>query len=460
MFERDSRLLASALVAGVTLLVVSGDLAAQEQEGECQMEGTEATRQAEQMIDEATNLDTVSPDQARSGYERALTRVQLALKQNEQDAAAFWLAGRAHIGLGNLARADSMFNRFIELAPGCTGLTNAARQNAWVEAYNTGIRAYQAGDDTTALERFEAANVIREDARSLNNAALLQQQRGNLERAESLYRRSLEVAEDPEQRRAAAINLAELLRQDGRAEASMSLYADYLERHPEDVTATINYAVALRELASTDSTRTSLADSANALFQRLLEREDLSFTQWFNTGIGLMRSQAFEGAKVAFQKARDLQPYDKPTMQNLVEIHRVTGSAGQAVTLADTLVSWYPYQKDLYRTYIQALDQQGRTQRVQQLVRQFDDMPLEFSQLDMVREGQNSYVVRGQVSPGSRAGQTVTVPFEFLGPDGSVVASEVVTIEVPAQGSANFELVLESQQAVAGFRHGRIQGGS
>lgn len=463
MFERASRALIAVLLASGAVVVASGGLAAQEEgqsDQECQMEGTEATRQAEQMIDQGMELDSVAPEEARAQYQQALTRVQLALKQDETDAAAYWLAGRAHVGLGDLARADSMFNRFIELAPGCANLTSAARQNAWVDAYNAGIRAYQAGNDSTALDRFEAANVIADDARSLNNAALLRQQRGELDRAETLYRRSLEIARDTAQLRAASINLAELLRQQGQVDAALSLYADYLESHPDDVRANINYASALREVASSDSGRAALADSATAVFDRLLQRSDLSFTEWFNVGIGLMRSQTFEGARLAFQKARELRPYDKPTMQNLVEVNRVTGNVARAASLADTLVSWYPYQKDLYRTYIQALDQQGRTQRVQQLLPQIDNLPLEFSQLDMVQESQSRYVVRGQVAPGARAGQTVTVPFEFLGPDGSVVASKEATIQVPTQGSTTFQLALESQEAVAGFRHGQIQGGS
>lgn len=461
MFERIPSVLRALLFAGVSLAVTSGGLVGQEQQ--CQMEGTEATRQAEEMIDQAIELDTVAPDQARSRYDQALTRVRLALAQNEEDAAAFWLAGRAHIGLGNLAMADSMFNRFIALSPGCTNLTEAARQNAWVDAYNAGIRAYQAGNDSTALDRFASANVILEDPRSLNNAALLLQQRGEAGRAESLYRRSLEVASDStatEQVRAAYINLAELLRQQGQVDESLDIYSDYLQRNPDDVTANINYAVTLREVASSDSSRASLADSAGAVFDQLLQRSDLSFSQWFNVGVGLMRSQAIEGAKVAFERARELQPYDKPTMQNLVEIHRVSGSVGEAAALADTLVEWYPYQKGLYRTLIQALDQQGQTGRVQQLLPQIENLPLEFSQLDMIRESESRYVVRGQVNPGTRAGQTVTVPFEFLGPDGSVVATREASIQVPAQGSTTFEVALESQQPVAGFRHGQVQGGS
>lgn len=460
MFERISRVVGIALFAGVLTAGTSAALTAQEGGQECELQGTEATRQAEGLIDQASELDTVAPEQARSRYEQALTRVRLALKQNEEDPVAFWLAGRAHIGLGDFVAADSMLSRFTTMKPGCANLVDAARQNAWVSAYNAGIRAYQAGDDSTALEQFERANVIREDARALNNAALLQQQRQNFERSEALYRRSLEAAEEAEQLRAAAINLAELLRSQDRLDEALGIYEEYLEQNPSDVQANINYALALRTAASEDGARAGLADSAEAVFQKLLSRDDLAFTEWFNVGLGLMRSQTYEGAKLAFQKARQMQPYDKPTMQNLVEIHRVTGTLGEAASLADTLVSWYPYQKDLYRSYIQVLDQQGRTQRVQQLLPQIQNLPLSFSQLDMIPQGENGYVVRGQVTPGTRAGQTVTVPFEFLDASGNVVATREASIEVPSEGSTTFQLALEAEQPLAGFRHGSVQGGS
>lgn len=457
MFGRVVRVSSAAVAALLMLVGASGGLSGQEG---CQLSGTEATRQAENLIDQAANLDTVAPEQARSRYEQALTRVRLALKQNEEDPVAYWLAGRAQIGLENYVEADSMLNRFSQMKPGCANLVSAARQNAWIQAYNAGIRAYQGGQDSLALEEFEKANVISEDARALNNAALLHQQRQNFERAESLYHRSLEVAQDTQQLRAASINLAELVRSQGRLDESLDIYTSYLEQNPDDVRANINYAVALRRVAENDSAQASLADSADVVFERLLERDDLTFTEWFNVGLGLMRSQSYEGAKLAFQKARELQPFDKASMQNLVEIHRATGTVSEAATLADTLVNWYPYEKGLYRSYIQVLDKQGRTQQVQQLLPRIQNLPLNFSQLDMVRQGENSYVVRGQVAPGSRAGQTVTVPFEFLGANGDVVATKEATIEVPAEGSSTFQFALESEQTVAGFRHGRIQGGS
>lgn len=446
----------AALLAVVGLFVSTDGLAAQD----CTLRGTEATRQAEQLIDETVQADSMPEQEAQSNYRQALTRIRLALKQNDEDAAAYWLAGRAHMGLGDYTAADSMLTRFTTLAPGCQEMANQARQSAWAEEFNAGIQAYQSGDQSTALEHFSSANVMKKDARSLNNAALLHQRAGDLEQAVELYQQSRKVATDPEQLQAATVNLAEVLASQGRIDQAMDIYSTYLSEHPGDVTATINYAVAVRRAAAADSGSTALADSAQRIFDQLLQRDDLSFSEWYNVGLGLIQSQSYEGAKVALEKAREILPYDKRTMESLVDVLRLTRNPGQAASIADTLVAWYPYQKDLYRAYIQTLDQQGRTQRVQQLLPQIQNLPVNFTQLDMTRQGASRYVIQGQVEPGTVGGQAVRIPFEFLNPAGEVVATKEVRIQVPAEGSASFQFVLESDARIVGFRHGEMAGGA
>lgn len=464
MSDRKIRAGGILLVVGALVAMVPTALQAQEEGGEgeqagqeeveCPLEGKEITRQARDLLVEAGKADSVSPEEAPGKYRQALTRIRLALKQDSADATAHLLAGRAHIGLEQFAEADSMLTRFTELMPeeGCRTLATRERRAAWANSYNTGIRAYQSGEDSTALTAFERANVIHEDPRSLNNAALLNQRIGNAERAEELYRRSMEIAEQQESLRGAAINLAELLRNRGDVEDALSIYEDYLELHPEDVTATINYAVSLR---SSDH-----PDSARAVFERLLDRDDLGFRQWFNVGLGLMESTSYEGAIRAFRQARESRPYDKSSMENLVQANLGSQNFARAATLADSLVDWYPYQKGLYQSLIQALDRQGRTDAVQRILPQIQSMPLEFPRLNMIQEGEG-YVIRGELRGGTAAGQEVTLPFEFLDEEGEVVATREATVTLPAQGeSQGFQLSLETDESVVGFRYGEVGGGS
>lgn len=443
------------LSLAVMLFLAGPSLLASQEAPDCPMEGKAISMQVEELIDQAAELDSVAPEQANDRYQEAITKLKLALKQDPEDATAHWLAGRAYIGLEQYAMADSMLTRFTELLPdeGCKQLDRQVRRAAWTETYNSGIRAYQAGDDSTALDKFESANVIWEDARSLNNAALLNQQRGNIERAQELYRQSLEVAEEQEQRQAAAVNLAELLRSQGETEKSLATYEQYLSAHPEDVTATLNYAVGLR--------KAGMADSAEVIFEELLDRDDLSFQHWFNVGIGLMESESFQSAIRAFEEARTEHTYDKPTLVNLAQAYLAAGNAARSASLGDTLVNWYPYQKSLYRPVMQALNRQGQTDRVQQLLEKLQNLPLEFPQLDMIQQEEGVYVLRGRVIGGTMAGREVTILFEFLDSQGNLVVTEEATLTVPDPNqSQGFQLRVQTDEPVSSFRYGEVRSGS
>lgn len=463
MVKRTVRAGGILFLAGTMLAMAPVLLQAQEGEGEgeggegpqCPLQGKEITRQARDMLVQASKIDSISPDQAQRNYREALTRLRLALKQDSSDATAHLLASRAHIGLDDYAAADSMLDRFTELLPQepCQKVAQRERQAAWAQAYNSGIRAYQAGEDSTALERFERANQIQGDPRSLNNAALLRQRAGQTERAEELYRRSMEIAEMTEQLRAAAINLAELLRNQGQTDSALAIYQSYLQDNPGDVTATINYAVGLRTAGQ--------EDSAQVVFQTLLERDDLGFRQWFNVGLGLMDSNSYQGAIRAFQQARSARPYDKSSMENLVQANLGARNFGRAASLADSLVDWYPYQKGLFRALMQALDRQGNTEAVQRILPRIQQMPLEFPQLNMIQQSEGTYFVRGQVTGRARAGQEVTLPFEFFDAQGQVVTTKEATVTLPGEGQTQaFQLQVKSDEPIAGFRYGEVGGGS
>ena len=452
---------AVGLAAGVWLAGTVG-AAAQEQEGggggQCQLEGTEVTAQAEDLIDQATKQDTIEGAQAaaRAQFQQALKRVQLALQQDSADATAHWLAGRAYIGLDQYARADSSLTRFVELqdnATPCQELANTVRFQAWADMYNQGIRQYQQGQDSVALTQFEKANLIYEDARSLNNAALLRQRAGDVDEARTLYRRSMEIAEDEEQIRAAHINLAELLRNQGDREASLSVYREYLAEHPDDVQATINFAVGLRETGS--------PDSAQRILRSVMSREDLGFKEWFDVGVTLMQMQSYEASVQAFERARRAAPYDKATMQNLMTSYLGSGNFQRAAALGDTLVGWYPQQRSLYKSYMQALDKLGRTERVQQLLPALQQLSVEISQSALVRQGETRYQVRGQVQGSSASAGSVTLPIELFDQNGETVATKDATIQVPGRDRTTaFQVQIETDAPVAGFRYGEIRPGS
>ena len=64
-------------------------------------------------------------------------------------------------------------------------------------------------------------------------------------KAMEMYGTVLESGGEPDMVRAASINMAELLRTDGRDEEALAIYSDYADVNPDDVLGLLNYAVAL-----------------------------------------------------------------------------------------------------------------------------------------------------------------------------------------------------------------------
>lgn len=452
-------LVACVLVAGPAGAAAQEEDAEQQQEQTCELEGSEILDQAEDILNEAAEMDTTDATAAAADaqYEQAWKRVQLALQQDSSSAAAYYMAGRASIGLGAYARADSMLARFVELEPGCASAAEDIRFGGWAESFNRGIRAYQANDDSTALERFERANALRRDPRSLNNAAIIYQQRGETDRAAELYRESLEIAEGndeySEQFRAATINLAELLRNRGDREEMLAIYRDYLAQRPGDARAKVNFAVGLREAGQ--------ADSAQAVLQSVVDRDDLTFRERLDVGRSLMGMKDYEGARTALLQARRARPYHKDVMQQLMTARANSGDLAGAAALGDTLIRWYPYQKQLLQSLVQVLDKQGSTDRVQQILPDLESMDVRIPRAGLIRRGENTYVVRGQIRGETVTDQTVGLPVSLVGPEGQTVAETTAEVRVPgADELSAFQVTIETDQPVAGFRYGRIERGS
>jgi tetratricopeptide (TPR) repeat protein len=440
----------------VALLLGMGPIALQAQQKEggqakkCQLSGGDLTQKAEKEIGEAAKAKSDSA--GMQGFQSAMRLLRVALAQDANDPAALWLLGRAHVGLHEYVAADSALTAFAQLAPECSNLFNALREQTWVSLYNQGVRAYQGGDEGTAMAMFDSANIMQKDPRSLNNAALLHQQSGDTATAESLYRTALQVDGDSMQVRAATINLAVLLRNQNKNDESRQVYEDYLAKHPQAVTARINLAVNLAQDGQPDSAKAMLSD--------LLGRQDLAYPELTDLGTGLLQIQATDLAQQAFQRAHKANPYARDGYLNLLQAAVSAGDFKTAADVGGELLDRYPYEKQAYRAVAQSLDRLGRKQEVQAKLRQMQALPLEFVDLQLAGQG-GTYQIQGQVSGGTASGKKVTIPFTFYGPDGSQVAQQSVSLTVPGREEvAGIQFQIQSEKPISGFTYGKAQTGS
>jgi tetratricopeptide (TPR) repeat protein len=416
---------------------------------ECPLEANAYTNEAASQIQNARGME----DEAERApyYQRALEQLEMAISESPNDAATLWLFGEVYVGLGDYTAADSMLGRLLDVAPGCREQAEQTRRVGWVTSYNEGLQAFAAGDMTSALAAFEKANLILQDARSYNNAAFIYHQQGEVEKAIEFYRISREVATEPEPRRAATINLAELLTSVQRVDEALEIYGGYAASYPDDIFARINYAVLLAQAGE--------RERSAEMFAELTRREDYTFAEWNELGVGLLRVGAFGEAIPVFNRARALEPFNKYVMANLVDAQVEARLFAEALPLADTLVKWYPYAGAQYGPLANCLSRTGNAGDALMYLQIKEALPFEFEGVNLTRGSGGRHVVRGQVvGRGGSVGERVTVPFEFLGRSGDVVASGELEVLVPPAGvSRAVHLEVESEAPIAGFRYSRAE---
>ncbi len=433
------------------LLAAPAALFGQEGGAQCQLQGAPELSLAQTFLKQAQDTARAEADRQAAAEKAWSEALQGPIDDDTDNPTFYYFGALAQVQLDNYARTDSLLTVFLEKAPeGCAQRAEQIRFQAWANLYNQAIQAYNGGNQDQALERFEQANSIYDDARSLVNAATLHQQRGNQSRAMELYSRALETGGDAQQMQTAINNLATTRLQQGDTAAAIQQYEQYLGENPDDVTVQAKYAQALSQ--------TGQADSAQSIFSNLVNRSGLSFEQWSQIGVGLYQAEDFGRAIDAFQSAREQRPLNKETMENLLSAYAQAERWEEVPSLADTVISWYPYDSQNYRPAVRAYDNQGNSKRAQELLNEIQGLPIQMAQLGMTETGDGTYMVQGQfqTTSESAAGQEITIPFEFLDAEGNVVTTHEYTTTVPAQGeSGTVEFQVEAGGDVATFRYSK-----
>lgn len=427
------------MVAALTGLVAWPGIAAAQED--CVTDGNRNTRSAEVEFSLANGRDDTRPKEER--YQRALEKLEENWTMEEVPPRSYLLAANAYLELRDLVGADSMLTKLVSLAPECDEQAGRMRYNAWVVQYNAGIQQMQQGDQVAALERFETANMINKDARSLAYAGSIHQQMGDDAEAAQLYELALEKGGQDEIVRTASINLASLRRAAGDTEGALEIYEDYSTGHPEDVLGRLNFAIALM-----DAER---QDEAQQIFEDLMSRDDLTFNQWSQVGIGLYRAQNFARAAEAFERAYEANSYNKETLENLANSHAQAEDWEQLAPLAQKLIERYPLERNGYT--LLAKTTQGDA--ALDVIQKRDSLPIEILRVQLTPMSEATYSIDGQfMNRTAEAGSTLTIPITLIGEDGSDVMTETLELTAPAQTeSAAFSLQVETDAPVSGFRY-------
>lgn len=389
---------------------------------------------------------------AQEQYQGALDEAQQGIEADPENPQHYFLAGQAHLGLGNVDEALRMFERAEEIYPAYELEVEPVREQAWAVAFNEGVNAYNASDMEAAAAAWNRANQIYDlRAESFLNLAVIHTQQAEYDQAIEAYRGGLaalerepatrelepeELEEREESRETILANLAQLLNFTEQYAEAEELFRQQLEINPDDVEVQSSLAVAIA--------RQGRDAEAQEIYNRLLTDPNLSAPDLFNVGVALFQGENYEQSAEAFRRYTEMQPNSRDGWYNFANALYAQNEWEALVPVAERLVERDPLNENSALILARAHRETGQNQRALQALQANETHPVHIEDLEF-RPGSQRSVVSGRVAGNQAApGTPVQVRFTFYGEGGATVGTETVTVNAPAEGeSATMEVVYE-----------------
>lgn len=430
----------------------------------------------------------------------ALTQAVTTGDQAKNPAAWYYLA-RYYLIVKDLKGADTAFTLAEGLKPDCKGDIAIWRRDAWRDAANAGIQAWQANNNDSAISSFRRANAIwRDDPTVFKYLATLLYQAGQPDSAIFYFRRAADVAAKDtsglQDRKDALYNMARIEHSLARAEQDslsrikpdnfssrwagvLAGYREYLTLVPHDIEI----------LASIGSVKLTLGqrDSAFAIYRQIIAGGDSgSGISIFRAGVEMYqgapeppdtaaagrvcrgrarpvppaRSRAcrdslaavvrvhdsittatYRLAAEAFDAGLKLNPYFRDGLFNAVAAHSNINDTAAILPLARRLLSVDPLNRESLRRMAFAHQRLGHLDSTVHYLRVSDSTLIADVTITQFSPEEKEATLRGTVTslrPGTSA--AFKLVFEFLNSKGEVVATQA--LDVPAlesQGTHSIE---------------------
>ncbi|NBU72099.1 MAG: tetratricopeptide repeat protein, partial [Bacteroidetes bacterium] len=211
--------------------------------------------------------------------------------------------------------------------------------------------------------------LVESNPANIRNEAWAAHGKGELARAERLYRQLLETSPDLRD----AINLGALLRGQGRLKEASKHYHHWLGRLPFDLTLSLNAANCFRDLGeraegeallqrglnlepNNEKLKLALAQAwladgqlgrSRSMLEELISANPQLRSAWIDLGVCHSRQGELEQALRAFEKAQELEPSDAGMAANRITVLKDLGRLEEAEQIITSLPLPDRNQKDL-----------------------------------------------------------------------------------------------------------------
>jgi tetratricopeptide (TPR) repeat protein len=239
--------------------------------------------------------------------------------------------------------------------------------------------------------------------------------------------------------------MAQLMAQEGRDSEAATAYEQFLSRNPGHLEALTNLAIVL--------TNMEMADSAQAIYSALLDRDDLTPRDYFNAGIGLFQSEQYALAAQAFEQVAAVAPESRDANYNLAQALYLIEDYDRLVPVSTKLVALDPYNQNSHTFYVRALLMSGAEEEAQEAYDYMEALPIEVHSLQLAPLTEGGGSVTGQIeNRASEEGATIGVRIHFISSDGVDVGAADVDVQLTGlETSTSFRAELESDQVLLAY---------
>lgn len=472
--NRPSGLILALAVSFLGACASTGGMGAAEGDGGNSPRENDLTRAASVHLVQAS---TAQGEAAQTHYQEALQSALQAISADSTNPKAYLLAGQAAVGLEDWTQADSMFTHAQDLYPGYADQVASEREQAWVNAYNAGAAALQAGDTDKALAYFQGADLVYQ-ARPEARIALgsLYSRTGQPDKALEAYEGALEILNGPipegmgeeqaanwrDDRQGVSMSAAQLAAQTGNYQEASDILGNLLAKADSmSESARLSAMTAQAGYLA----QAGHPDQAEAIYDTVLARPDLSSDDYFQIGIGFFNTGDYDRAASAFDKAAQMNPYSRDALLNLVQSlysqatelekgeatpernQQLNDIYDRILTAAQQVRDFDPLNRNLLSFMLRAYRgkaelasgsaAQELTQKTQQLYRTYQGQKYEVNNINLSLLPNDQAKLTGEFTNlAGTAGEQVQIRFQVLNKDGQTLDTKDVTVTVPEENQA------------------------
>ena len=397
---------------------------------------TKETKSAEKFIGLAMTRQDAA--QRRQFLEQALPPLREAMQKNPENARVWVLAGSVFSGLGDLAAADSAFDKAVELHPGYAEPVSVERHAAWETAFNQAvglINAQKPDEGIVALENAERIFNDRPEAKFY--LGLFYSQKNELDKAEKVLEGSIAAVQGPL-----------------RAKLQPAAVEEW-DRMALNAKIKLSNITAMRGAELYDKQQ---FDSAAATFGRARAMSKAS------------RDHLFNQLQSLYARALDVDK-ERADKKNAALDQQARTLYTNILSLTDELRAFDPRNEDIFffssrahkvlsEINTDAATKARHLEALRKINTEYEQLQYSISDVQIAENDTTATVTGNAYIKTLKPGATGSFTFELLGFDGSPIGSAPVNFTVPASAANSkepvkvaFTVTVPMKAPLAGWRY-------